>query len=736
MFYPRDIAEYVLSQADLAVPFAMLIESRNRSRGAIDGNRSLMFEEWLFTEGHQRSPAIKRYVSYLASLRAQLEVTLRYFPPINPTRVGFKDEHQALTSPEQMFYIGNLLYVLDSHGVKGDVLECGAYKGFSSCCLSWVCSRLGRKLIVADSFVGLPAPKFAFEQGYYEQGDFSGSLDEVQVNLQALGRPESVEFIQGYYETSLRDFSRPLALLWMDVDLYQSATDVLNHTLDLLTPGGVIFSDEIPLADVDTSGLFRQESGVVTRALREQFEQRKRCYRAQHLLGYLGLIIPEATHRPEFVLMQSHFLWQAAGRAPDAKWVDEKQVHQARQRVIALTEQVMSTHDELTRAKERLLKVSADKDLKQAALSAAWNSPSFRIGRLMTTPWRGLRRWLGPKSAPRNVEIASSPSCSLEHSQPDAEQPISRFIEKCLKGNTENLRSRHGGLWVDLPEASEIADALLARGEIAQREFRALETFVRDGYCIIEGAIEPELIDAFNREMQQLWNSGHPCLLVGVPPHDTQEILEPRHARMTGVRMLDIYFHNDLARRILLHDSIVRFYSLIFNRSPLLFQSLSFTIGSEQGLHQDTAYVVTLSPMELSAAWIALEDVSPGSGELEYYVGSHRIPEFHFAPGRRHYDPSQDTPVRHTDFERHLAAYTGALGCERRLLHVKKGDVLFWHADLVHGGSSIINKDLTRKSLVGHYCPISTQPNYFVYLCNQPAPHSFGCAYYASSKYR
>jgi ectoine hydroxylase-related dioxygenase (phytanoyl-CoA dioxygenase family) len=35
--------------------------------------------------------------------------------------------------------------------------------------------------------------------------------------------------------------------------------------------------------------------------------------------------------------------------------------------------------------------------------------------------------------------------------------------------------------------------------------------------------------------------------------------------------------------------------------------------------------------------------------------------------------------------------------------HAKKGDVLIWHANLLHGGSPINNPLLTRKSMVAHY---------------------------------
>jgi len=33
----------------------------------------------------------------------------------------------------------------------------------------------------------------------------------------------------------------------------------------------------------------------------------------------------------------------------------------------------------------------------------------------------------------------------------------------------------------------------------------------------------------------------------------------------------------------------------------------------------------------------------------------------------------------------------------------KKGDVFIWYANLIHGGSKIIDNSLTRKSMVIHY---------------------------------
>ena len=42
-------------------------------------------------------------------------------------------------------------------------------------------------------------------------------------------------------------------------------------------------------------------------------------------------------------------------------------------------------------------------------------------------------------------------------------------------------------------------------------------------------------------------------------------------------------------------------------------------------------------------------------------------------------------------------------GIEPHYFHAKKGDVLIWHANLIHGGSMRRNIQLSRKALVCHF---------------------------------
>jgi ectoine hydroxylase-related dioxygenase (phytanoyl-CoA dioxygenase family) len=130
-------------------------------------------------------------------------------------------------------------------------------------------------------------------------------------------------------------------------------------------------------------------------------------------------------------------------------------------------------------------------------------------------------------------------------------------------------------------------------------------------------------------------------------------------------------------------------------------------------MHQDTAYVVVDSPLELVALWTALEDVQAGSGELQYYEGSHRLPEFLFGGAHKHWDPARDGREQHDEWARLLHENSQRLELPLRKFRPKKGDTLIWSADLAHGGAPVVDRSLTRRSQVGHYCPHGVSPNYF-----------------------
>jgi hypothetical protein len=277
---PHDIEQ--LLPADLAAVCRRGIDEPAPSAAELSN-----VARWLLSPEVGEQQPVRRYLFYLRLMARTFRLIADNFPLANPGRKGQKDAHGLATSPRELLYLANHLYLLDSAGVPGVVLECGAFKGFSSACLSHACAYLGRTLVIADSFAGLPAPDRATE-GHYEPGDFAGSLDEVRTNLATFGRPDIAEFCQGWFSESLRGWDRTIALLWTDVDLYQSTLDVLAPTFAHLEPRAPIFSHELPAhAIAEGRIVFPTETPG---AYRDFLDGRQIAYRAIHLDHYMGTI--------------------------------------------------------------------------------------------------------------------------------------------------------------------------------------------------------------------------------------------------------------------------------------------------------------------------------------------------------------------------------------------------------------------------------------------------------------
>ncbi|MBP6455371.1 MAG: phytanoyl-CoA dioxygenase family protein [Chitinophagaceae bacterium] len=143
--------------------------------------------------------------------------------------------------------------------------------------------------------------------------------------------------------------------------------------------------------------------------------------------------------------------------------------------------------------------------------------------------------------------------------------------------------------------------------------------------------------------------------------------------------------------------------SFILGKKVKLFQSLNFKKGSAQLAHSDTIHMTTYPLGYMIAAWIALEDIKMDSGPLFYYPGSHKLPyvlnkDFHhedsfFIHGKNTYKK----------YEQAIQDIIEKNNLQKEIFLAKKGDVLIWHANLLHGGMPIENKELTRKSMVLHF---------------------------------
>ena len=265
--------------------------------------------------------------------------------------------------------------------------------------------------------------------------------------------------------------------------------------------------------------------------------------------------------------------------------------------------------------------------------------------------------------------------------------------------------SKFGGLWIDRLDAEQELASRLDTGQLSPELARSVASFMAEGFLIIPGAVDPEVADRIAKTITAAYERGDERLRY---QSNTEEVFklegrtDPRWKRI-------IESHAVLpdVREALASPRIVHFLEAIFGEPAVLTQSLIFQMGSEQPHHQDTIFVRFLQPLCMVGCWIALEDVRPGSGELSYFVGSHRLGDFPYSNGKK-----DGIDVHPDELHKSLmwvVEESERRGLQKQQFRPKKGDALIWHADLAHGGSPITDPALTRQSLVGHLCPLSVR---------------------------
>jgi hypothetical protein len=134
--------------------------------------------------------------------------------------------------------------------VDGVVVECGSWLGGSTANLSLACDAVGRRLIVYDSFEGLPAPEPGDIYAKPETtGLLRGDLEVVKDNVRRYGAIERCTFRKGWFSDTLPRHEEAIVLCFLDVDHQASLHDCILNLWPRLTDRGYVFIDEYVLSD-------------------------------------------------------------------------------------------------------------------------------------------------------------------------------------------------------------------------------------------------------------------------------------------------------------------------------------------------------------------------------------------------------------------------------------------------------------------------------------------------------
>ena len=245
-------------------------------------------------------------------------------------------------------------------------------------------------------------------------------------------------------------------------------------------------------------------------------------------------------------------------------------------------------------------------------------------------------------------------------------------------------------------------EAAPRRAPVLTAEQRAF--WEKNGYLVLRGFMTPQEIATVRAVVDDEWtrkpgndhevdvNSG-PLAGRAYKMHE----VDPS-ARNECYKLNNLFGRRAEIRRVALTPRLRQACAELLDGDPLICNSLNFERGSQQEYHIDTWYMPPPVEGKMVVASIAIDDVDSENGPVAYWEGSHKIPPYRFSHGRLNEIPAEKPQCREY-LEREIAAR----GLKEAEFHGKSGDVLLWHAQLLHAGRPIRDKSRTRSSLVVHY---------------------------------
>ena len=172
------------------------------------------------------------------------------FKTVNPSKSLDLNNMNTVIRINKSFYLCK--YFIFAKNLKGDFLECGVLKGFSSYLLRSLEDQLFKDTIynyfLVDSFEGLS--DFLDEDKSFnpdiiqnKKGDLKANIEDVKVLFNQF---KNVNIIKGWIPKVFEslDEKNKYKFVHIDVDLYQPTFDSLNYIYDKIVEGGILITDD------------------------------------------------------------------------------------------------------------------------------------------------------------------------------------------------------------------------------------------------------------------------------------------------------------------------------------------------------------------------------------------------------------------------------------------------------------------------------------------------------------
>ena len=208
--------------------------------------------------------------------------------------------------------------------------------------------------------------------------------------------------------------------------------------------------------------------------------------------------------------------------------------------------------------------------------------------------------------------------------------------------------------------------------------------FLNQGYLILDWQIENHVIDELLKDLNGQYRYDSP------------------HYNLNN-RIENSFKFSDPVLNLATNEAILSAINELLDGKFFPFQTLNFEKGTQQRLHSDWFHFAPSNNKGLVGVWVAFEDTDADNGALEVVPGSHKLP-YKYPEDLGVKKGSKSDPYKYyQDYEDAIENLVKSNNLSKKLVPLKKGQILIWHSNLIHGGSRILDAQKTRYSQVTHY---------------------------------
>jgi len=242
--------------------------------------------------------------------------------------------------------------------------------------------------------------------------------------------------------------------------------------------------------------------------------------------------------------------------------------------------------------------------------------------------------------------------------------------------------------WIESPFFYDLVENLNLSTEQKEMAIKYHE----DGYLILDLELKDEFIDNLIKDVKYYLSIDDANRQVEYEYNDS-----PRPFQM--------WKKSEFVKELAMNQKTMSTLDFLYGRKCFPFSTINFLKGTEQPLHSDTIHFHSIPQLWMVGSWVAFEDMDETNGALRIVPGSHKWGTFDYNTlNLPHPDDIENGyKLNYSKYENFVRSIIKAKKAKEVTVNMKKGEALIWSANLLHGGSDILDPSRTRKSQAIHY---------------------------------